>query len=134
MSEKTKYRNYEFEATAFMKNDNVVYKIYCIGESPDAARYEAELLLKNSGLKDYTMNASSFGSPVQLGTKKYYKSVWKKVDPFIKKENEQAAKVQKRDLMAASKSAKIDRSLDGLNQADENNKLEAMHGKKRHII
>jgi hypothetical protein len=107
MSEKTKYRNYEFEATAFMKNDNVVYKIYCIGESPDAARYEAELLLKNSGLKDYTMNASSFGSPVQLGTKNYYKSVWKKVDPFVKKEIEQAAKVHEEDIKSAKRSAKL---------------------------
>lgn len=107
MSEKTKYRNYEFEATAFMKNDNVVYKIYCIGENPDAARYEAEILLKKENIKDYTINASSFGSPVQLGTKKYYKSVWKKVDPFIKKENEQAAKVHKEDIQSASRSAKL---------------------------
>jgi hypothetical protein len=91
-------------------------------------------LLKNSGIRDYSINASSYGSPVQLGTKKYYKSVWKKTDPFIKKENEQAAKVQKRDLMAASKSAKIERARDQMHTQAEKNKISKAQRIAKHII
>ena len=126
---------YPVEATIYRKSDTINEKRNILTGTPERAKYEMEVFLQKNNVLDYTISVTMpQGHHVDLIGEDAGKNIHGSFDPFIKADEKKAARQKRLDLAAASRASKIDRSLDGLNQADENNKLETMHGKKRHII
>lgn len=103
----TQYRNYQFTVDVYGTHDTAQHQLYAIAESPAIARNEVEGFLRKNNIRDYNINMSSQGSPVKLLSKKFLIDIHGYADKIIKSEKRQAAKQQRQDIQAASKSAKL---------------------------
>jgi len=86
------------------------------------------------GGREITILTHNSGEAIHNFTRPVVRSLIKKNYKWYDAELRHAAAQVKQDLISAKRATKIDRSLDGLNQAQNNKKLEAMHGKVKHRI
>ena len=105
----TQYRNYQFSVDIYGKHDTAQHQLYAIAENPAVAKQEVEGFLIKNNLRQsqYSITTSSRGNPVKLLSKKFLIDIHGYADKIIKSEKAAAAKIHKRDIQSASKSAKL---------------------------
>ncbi len=89
---------------------------------------------KSVGGREVNILSHNSGRPINFISQSVLRILINKNLNWYTAEKSAADRQQKIDLIKAKKAVKIDRALDGLNQADENIKLEKMHGKTKHRI
>jgi hypothetical protein len=103
----TQYRNYVFTVDVYGEHDTAQYQLYAIAESPAVARNEIDRFLQKNNLMNYNINTSSHGTPVKLLSKQFLIDIHGYADRIIKAEKKAAEKQYKKDILSASKSAKL---------------------------
>ena len=88
---------------------------------------------KSVGEREVNILSHNSGRPINFISQSVLRILINKNLNWYNAENEQAAKVQKSDLMAASKSAKVERALDGAENADITAKLQKAHAKSKYL-
>ncbi len=131
---KRTYKTYSFEIDVWPKEANQytrMEKVYVTAENRYVALQEAQLPFENSG--EYFQTRPGGTMPYQIGSANFYKDMHAEADPYIKAEKRQAKKEQIADEKAAKRSSGIERARDGLDQADLNKKLQAVHNQSKYI-
>ncbi len=119
----------------FTKNDTLNLKKNVLAGSQEMAKFEMQYFLERNKIRDFEISVSMpAGHVVHLVSEDAGRSIHGSFEPFLKSQREQAEIQKELDLQAASRAVKIDRSLDGIINADNNKKLEAMHGKVKHRL
>lgn len=109
---------YPCEAVIYEKSDTINLKKNILAGAPEQAKYEMETFLEKNNVFDYEISVvMPQGWPVNMVAESAGKSIYGSFAPFIKEDEKRAAKQKKLDLLSASKSAKIQRAVDGLDDA-----------------